>query len=291
MFLSVPYRVCRKPVSASIKHIAQTNGHAGIFREGLFYKSVWTANNERTMGYPQTTQGLSTLLPMIALTPINGPQPFIVQYVSALPTSTSIPRLHFHVLFSNMYRDVRLEYNSDLETRVDIIHGSRLLDSWIKMTSKLVMTIEIQPWRGNYEIQTFACETRLFAFHHHHSKHRPPRGRRGRREDCRRCSISKVLLWVDLSRATSTSINGDQQGDHTKSSYRIDISSEINIRELIFPQRLTSELKLFLLRVNVGCLRTRAHFFPVTQLAEAGDWHLAEAGDWHLAEAGACLRP
>ena len=123
--------------------------------------------SECTMGYPQTTQGLSTLLPMIALTPINGPQPFIVQYVSALPTSTSIPRLHFHVLFSNMYRDVRLEYNSDLETRVDIIHGSRLLDSWIKMTSKLVMTIEIQPWRGNYEIQTFACETRLLAFHNH----------------------------------------------------------------------------------------------------------------------------
>ena len=56
--------------------------------------------SESTMGFPQTTQGLSTLLPMIALTPINGPQPFIVQYVSALPTSTSIPRLHFHVLFS-----------------------------------------------------------------------------------------------------------------------------------------------------------------------------------------------
>ena len=132
-----------------------------------------------------------------------------------------------------MYRDVRLEVNSDLETRVDIIHGSRLLEEspHLTMTSKLVMTIEIQPWRGNYEIQTFACETRLFAFHHHHhSKHRPPRGRRGRREDCRRCSILKVRLWVDLSRATSTSPNGDQQGDHTKSSHRIEISSEIKIR-------------------------------------------------------------
>ena len=111
--------------------------------------------SECTMGYPQTTQGLSTLLPMIALTPINGPQPFIVQYVSALPTSTSIPRLHFHVLFSNMYRDVRLEYNSDLETRVDIIHGSRLLEvsPHLTTTSKLVTTIEILAFHNHDDIE------------------------------------------------------------------------------------------------------------------------------------------
>ena len=66
-----------------------------------------------------------------------------------------------------MYRDVRLEYNSDLETRVDIIHVwlRRVLGTWLRRVIDIWLRRVIGTWLrrvfvSGFDLDQYVRDTR-----------------------------------------------------------------------------------------------------------------------------------